>query len=176
MSPDGLLSLLGHSESVSGGLRTSCRPRGARNRLVWSNFDEFLRISYSSLLLGIQWETQWIFRNLLIFDVVIIYFALWLSALRASFSSYWKHYKKLSGTVFWEIFWFSRFLVPLTAEFRKMKNSWGILWIWTIYGFCVPEAPKISKIMKYNQNLFRTVFYNGSNSLKTMLYVPIIKR
>ena len=30
--------------------------------------------------------------------------------------------------------------------------------------------------MKYNQNLFRTVFYNGSNSLKTMLYVPLITR
>ena len=48
--------------------------------------------------------------------------------------------------------------------------------MWAFCGLCVPEAPKISKIMKYNQNLFRTVFYNGSNSLKTMLYVPIVTR
>ena len=107
---------------------------------------------------------------------MIIYFALWLSALRASFSSYWKHYKKLSGTDFWEIFSFSRFLLPLTAEFRKMRNSWGILLIWAFCGFCVPEAPKISKIIKYKQIMFRTVFSNGFNSLKMMLYVPIVTR
>ena len=107
---------------------------------------------------------------------VIIYFAVWLSGHRASFSSYWKHYKKLFGTDFWEIFSFSRFLLPLTAEFRNMRNSRGILLIWTFCEFCVPEAPKISKIIKYKQIMFRTVFSNGSNSLKTMLYVPIVTR
>ena len=48
--------------------------------------------------------------------------------------------------------------------------------MWAFCGFCVPEAPKISKIIKYKQIVFRTVFSNGFNSLKTMLYVPIVTR
>jgi len=104
---------------------------------------------------------------------VAIYFALRQSMFRPSFSRYWKYYKKLLGTDFHEIFLSSRFLEPLIPKNQKIENSWGILQFWGFPGFCVSEAPKISKMKKILKNLFPTIFYNVFNPSKTMLKVPI---
>ena len=72
------------------------------------------------------------------------------------------------------ILYFALLLSALSdTKNQKIQNSSGILQIWGFPGFCVSEAPKISKMKKFLKNLFPTIFYNVFNPSKTLLKVPI---